>query len=160
MLFSTSRKAGAKTRALARDLSYVIPRAAYLSRGKSSLEDVLDRARGHGHLLVGIIEESHGNPSMLHCIQCTDREWKRLAYCALSVHKLRKEFKSKKQRAALLKLEFSLPQFLAFFKKLGIASQADADLVAKESNNTISFFEDGKEVGPRVSLGAIHYVQG
>jgi rRNA maturation protein Rpf1 len=157
MFFTTSRKAGLKTRAFARDITKSFPHSHFFSRGKSSLDIVLEHARFEGHSFLCIVKENHGNPSELHFLSVMKNDWKPFVTCSITVAKLRKELSKSRKAFPSIHLQLSSLPIKKVFKELHFDSTSDADLVVKERENMLRFYAEEKELGPRFSITRIHY---
>ena len=65
LLVTTSRKPCQKTRVLARTLANLIPESEYTTRGKASINTLIQVAQNKGYETICIIGEQHGNPNNL-----------------------------------------------------------------------------------------------
>ena len=155
MLFTTSRKPGRKTRAFARDLSQSLPSASYVSRGKSSLPGLIEKAGYEGHNYLLIVLEDHGNPVGLRGIKAGE-DWQHAFEVKLKVAKIRQELgKSKfKAKEIRFKAQGKLKQLLTL---LGVSSDNEAELSLEAKQGLVRFYLDRKEIGPRFKVEMISF---
>ena len=75
ILISTSRKPSRNTRIVARILGNMIPFSMYVTRGKKTVEDLIDYSRNKGLKKVAIIHDQKGNPGEIQFIKVTKTNW-------------------------------------------------------------------------------------
>jgi len=154
LLITTSRKPCARTRTLAKDIQHLLLDSNYANRGKSSLDHVAEIAstRGFDHVLI--IYDQKGNPSQFKFMEVFEDEWK-WAEPTINIKsvKLRREFEEyRRVKQGPIKIK----------DKLGIATlfsteeAEDANLTLSTDKNSISFFIDKTEIGPRMVIRSIH----
>ena len=147
-LFTTSRKPCARVRTLVKDLARLVPESETLSRGKQSVNDVAESARRMGYPRVAVVTEMHGNPRTIRVLSVSESGWEWLPkQFAVKGVRLCREFEARVRRAEALKAEDGI----GFSGALGVQSQ-DSGTVLKATNEAITFFQGGAEVGPRLSL--------
>ena len=155
MLFTTSRKPGSKTRAFARDLSYSLPSASYLSRGKSSLPALIEKANYEGHKFLLVVMETQGNPSQIRGIKLGE-DWVYAFEAQIKVAKIRKELGKSKAKAKELEIK-ARGNVLKLLKLLGLDSEKEANMRLEEKQGLIKFFLEKKEIGPRFKVEAVKF---
>ncbi len=147
-LFSSSRKPSARTRAFIKELARVVPGSEAIGRGKQPIEKLAEAARQKGYSRVAVVTEMHGNPHTLRVLDVDEEGWRWIGGVAFKSVKLAREFGGRTRRPDMIASSGSH----AFASLLGIKA-GDSSTVLQQSNSEITFFQDGKEVGPRMVLG-------
>jgi len=93
MLISTSRRPSTRTRSFVKELLGVIPLSFQVTRGKKSIEELIDIAILKGCRRLMIVESKDGNPSALSFMHIDKEDWKWLGVMDISVS-LRRETKT------------------------------------------------------------------
>ena len=157
MYFTTSRKPGLKAKAFARDLAKSFPQAHYFSRGKKSIAALASEARYNGQDLVVIVMERQGNPIGWQGLKVGEEEWSYSFQAKVKLLKLRKELGKAKHKLEELKLQVKdkdLKKLLAMFE---VKSEEEAGNLFKEEKKVLSFYSQGREIGPRFKLEAVAF---
>lgn len=92
MLISTSRRPSTRTRSFVKELLGVIPLSFQVTRGKKSIDELIDIAILKGCRRLMIVESKAGNPSALSFIHIDKEDWRWLGVMDISVS-LRRENK-------------------------------------------------------------------
>ena len=147
-LFTTSRKPCAKVRSFVKELVRLVPNSELISRGKQSVDSLAEYAKANGYPRVIVVTGMHGNPASIRALQVDESgwEWSQKKFFFKSV-KLSREFGIRVKAPDALNTEDGI----GFAKTLGI-EPGDSDTLLKATKNTITFFQDGQEVGPRMVL--------
>ena len=74
-LISTNRKPSLTTRRLVRQTAGMLPGSEYQPRGKSSIENLAERARAKGLSSLVLFYEQKGNPSRIEFIRVSPTGW-------------------------------------------------------------------------------------
>jgi rRNA maturation protein Rpf1 len=151
LIFTCSRKASRKTIQLAKDLSKSFPGAFYWSRGKKSINELVEATRYEGVKGLIVLTEEHGNPVSLRLIEVKEDSWDYSEELRIALIKLRKDLSSFKSKLVSLKLECSSLKLKSFLKKIALFDPESVN-VLKESKGVLSFYRNGKEIGPRLKL--------
>jgi len=124
----------------------MVPGSEPLSRGKQSIDSVAEKARQMGFPLVVVITDRHGNPASMRIMQVDEAGWQWCKQFTLKSVKLGREFGRVKKPDAL-----TIEGETGFAKALGIEAE-ESDTTLSATKDTITFFQGGEEVGPRLSL--------
>ncbi len=161
MIITTSRKPSRRTRSLGRDLECVLD-GKYVTRGKASIDVLVDRAINEGEYKVIIISDIHGNPGKIQVINATEDSWVwDPLILNLSGVSLQREVLSK-QGVKLKKVSFN---------SLSVSNETEHDVISyfglspiSESrnkmivkNSEISFYMGSREVGPKILIREWYY---
>ena len=147
-LFSSSRKPAARTRTFLKELVRIIPDSTLVGRGKQPIDAITEDARQQGYRRVAIVTEMHGNPHSIGIIDVDETGWHWLeGRVVMKSVKLSREFGSRVSHPNGIAVEGKSH----FAKALGI-EPAESNTIMKETDNAISFFQNGEEVGPRMVL--------
>ncbi len=135
-------------RSLLKDLVRVIPESESFSRGKQSIDDVVENARQAGFSIVVVVTGMHGNPRDIRFLQITESSWKWLPKTfVLKSVKLTREFETRSQRTDALDIEDNI----GFSESLGLEAE-ESETLLRATSNSISFFQNNEEIGPRMML--------
>ena len=75
LLITTCRKPCRNTRVFARNISYLLPGAEYVVRGKKSVYGLIEAARQKGLRRIAVISDYKGNPGEVEFIRLDKRDW-------------------------------------------------------------------------------------
>jgi len=152
-LFTTSRKPCARSRTLVKELARIVPGSATQSRGKKAIDDVAEDARHAGHTHVAVITESHGNPAAIRAFRVTEDGWRwHESEFLIKGLKLSRDFGNRVHRAD----EIAVDDTIGFANALGI-EHGEGDTELRAAKDSITFFQAGEEVGPRITLRGIRH---
>ncbi|MBR9707648.1 MAG: hypothetical protein GOV15_04395 [Candidatus Diapherotrites archaeon] len=169
VLLTTSRKPSNRTRTFSKEFSRFLPDGVYVSRGKLSIEGVIEKARDLGKQRVAVIFERFGNPSKILFISVTEDSWDRLSTLLLRGVSLSRESVNKKRFSdQVFDLSLRGPKELRstvvdLFGKESFTRDSDMFLVIKPSKgpsgegktSTWTFEFNGVEAGPRLNVSKI-----
>ena len=146
-LLSSSRKPCARTRTLLKDLTRLLPQSAIANRGKMSVEDLAETARGAGLNRVIIVCDSHGNPGEIRFVRVEEDEWSWLARLKVRSVKLAREYDEPSMpRADALSIEDGKIADL-----FGIEPE-ESGFELRSQGGVLSFWRDDAEIGPRLKV--------
>jgi rRNA maturation protein Rpf1 len=146
-LLSSSRKPCARTRTLLKDLTRLLPQSAIANRGKMSVEDLAETARGAGLNRVIIVCDSHGNPGEIRFVRVEEDEWAWLARWRVRGVKLAREYDEPAMpRAAEISVDDGKVAGL-----FGIEPE-ESGFELRSQGGVLSFWRDGSEIGPRLKF--------
>ena len=161
MIITTSRKPSRRTRSLGRDLERVLG-GKYVTRGKASIDTIVDRAVNDGEYRIIIISDIHGNPGKIQAISSTEDSWQwDPLILNLSGVSLQREVLSK-QGVNLKKVSFNDLSVLNETKH-DVVSYFGLSPIPESRNkmivkaNEISFFMGSREVGPKILVKEWYY---
>ena len=157
MLLTTSRNPSLKTKAFAKDLFKSFPKAVYVSRGKTSLEQLTEKARKQGKEVIVLVSEKHKLPARLQAIKVKEEGWQWFFEANLTVLKLRKDLSNLKQKFNSLKLKLKSRSAKKLLKALKIVSDEEARFELKEQKEVFSFFKGRQEIGPRFKVKVLRF---
>ena len=146
-LFSSSRKPAARTRTFLKELVRVIPNSELVGRGKQPIDALADKARQLGYSRVAIATEMHGNPHSIRVLDVDEASWRWLGQFTIKSVKLSRDFGKRVSRPEGILVEGRR----SFADALGIEPE-ESSTVLRETKEAITFFQNGKEVGPRMVL--------
>ncbi len=92
ILVSTSRRPSTRTRSFVKELLDVIPLSFQVTRGKKSIEELIDIAVLKGCRRLLIVESKDGNPAILSFMHVDKKEWKWIGIMYVTVS-LRREIR-------------------------------------------------------------------
>lgn len=154
ILLTTSRKPSKRTRRFARELSYVLPYALYIPRGKSSIEDLIRRAEERGFHRIIIIGETKGNPSIFRVL-VREKGWRWLAQAYITSVSLYVDMGLKPVRVVADGLTLRTDRFGRFLRDVfGVYEESDV-LALEERDGNVRFVYEKKEVGPRFRITGV-----
>ncbi len=154
ILLTTSRKPSNRTRRFARELSYTLPYALYMPRGKSSIADLIERAEEKGFHRIIIIGETKGNPSILRVLVREDR-WHWFAQAYITSVSLYVDLGLRPVRILADGLTLKTDRFSDFIRGVfGVYEESDI-LTLEERDGNIRFLYEGREVGPRFKITGV-----
>jgi rRNA maturation protein Rpf1 len=150
MLVSTSRGASHRTRAFAREFGSRVG-ALVVNRGQKTVDSLAEIARKRGMPRIVIITDLQGNPASMQFIRVREASWSWLAETILLGRaKLAAEFGRRASRSESVSAKDSI----GLCDLVGVEpEESDIELVA--DRKTITFFKNGKEVGPRVLVKSV-----
>ena len=147
VLITTSRKPCARTRTFIKEFARMLPDTVSVNRGKMGVEELAEFARAEGHSIVVVVTDAHGNPSSLRLLGIDESGWKPLDEIHLKSVKLRREFGINVPKPITLLVDDPA----GLLEHLGIES-GESEVTLSAGKDTITFFYNGNEVGPRMVL--------
>jgi rRNA maturation protein Rpf1 len=146
ILITTSRKPSKKTRSLAREFSHLIPFSTYTSRGKKSIEDLIELARSKGHNRICILKEKYGNPFKFDFINIEGGSWNYLENSIIfNLIKLQREII--KEKIMFDDIKFDGDQKIKMLFNI-FEESIDTKNIMCSKRGFITFVRNGKEIGP------------
>lgn len=138
------------------ELVRLVPGSAILARGKQSVDEVAESARAAGYQIVALVTELHGNPNEIRVMEVDEAGWRWLpeSFIVRSL-RLSREFGTRVHPPDALQVDGRS----LFAKSLGIEPE-ESDTAIREVGGTLTFLQDGKEVGPRMSIKAVRHEAG
>ena len=154
---TTSRKPSPRTRTFCKDFARVFPHSVYSSRGKASLDSVIEKARELGKEFIAIVFETNGNPSKIEFIKVSEDSWDWAKSLQLTGVSLSREISGKKIEIPTdLSISGKSKQLEEFLVEVfGLDYFIDeSEFQIKLTNKPlqITFTYDGKEVGPTLNV--------
>ena len=157
-LFSCSKKASAKARALAKSLAGVFPESLFVARADKSVDWLVSFARYQGLEFLVIVSPKAVNQFEWRGIRVLEDSWKE-SFAAL--FSLLKEAALRKLRVSELRLDVRDKKAARLFGQLVDPESAcvDAEFSLAEKEKVFSLFEGPREVGPRFSLEGVSFAE-
>lgn len=144
---TTSRKPGDNARAFVKDIGPLL-KAAYLTRGKSSLSEIIGSARYNGAERLYIITEYAGNPRQILEITIKPKTWEFSNTYFVTLHKLRKVVSEDRERIENVFYDVESKAVYELFKSSGVESDEDAKTRVIEKDGIVRVYSGKKEIGP------------
>jgi rRNA maturation protein Rpf1 len=144
ILITTSRKPCMASRRLARRLGMLIPHSIYVTRGKKSVDGLVDYARSEGLSKIILINDFHGNPGELRVIALSKKDWDwesnyiKLQHVKVSEKKPYKPFDSY--------IHIKGSQGKKFKDLFSMEEAEDADIIFTGESDYLSFEQKGQEL--------------
>jgi len=132
------------SRRVARRLSALVPHSIYLTRGKRSVDELIDYARTEGLRKIIFMNDYHGNPGEIRSISLGKNEWDwdkhylKIQNITVSENKPRKPFDS---YVAVKGKESNIFQDI-----FAMENEEDADIVFYGEADHFLFEREGKEL--------------
>ena len=152
---TTSRKPGRRVRTFAKDIAFLF-NAEYITRGKTSISDLIANARYNGKRFVLIVSEKDGNPKQLLVLEVNDKTWEWKEPYLLKVLATRSElYNAKNVRINDFKLETKNRMLLDLLGLLDVEENQDSECVIRDVNKGISIFYNNREIGPVFDISCV-----
>jgi rRNA maturation protein Rpf1 len=148
---TTSRKPGKNTRVFAKDFARLI-NAIYLTRGKSSIANLINTARYNGASDIYIITEKNGNPNQILHIEIVKKYWEFKESFTITLHKLTKTLTETKPKITCLQIATNNKPLRHILKINNIFSEEECEYIIKDVKEAVSLFHKDKEIGPRFEI--------
>ncbi len=149
---TTSRKPGIRVRSFAKNIAFLF-NANYVTRGKSSITDLVSNCRYNGVPFVIVITEQNGNPHQILLLCVTEKSWEIKETFFVNLLVARNELKSNNE---LRSKKFVYPgqskTLKWIIKILGVDTVDNSDLEVRDIKNGFSVFLCGKEIGPKFEI--------
>ncbi len=161
MIITTSRKPSRRSRTLGRDLERVLS-GKYVTRGKSSISTLVEKALSQGETRIILISDIHGNPGKIQAIRVfEDRwEWHPLIINLSGVSLQREVLVSqgvKIRKARLSSVHIVNKTSHDVIDYFDVANNPDSTNKMMVEDEAISFFMGSREIGPRIFVKGWYY---
>ncbi len=149
---TTSRKPINNSRIFAKEFGSIIG-AIYITRGKSSLSDMVSNARYNGAEKLYVITDYAGNPNQLIEISVGPKNWEISSTFNLKVYKLRKNFTNQENlRIKDVIFDPNSKPLMHIVRANGLEYNENSEYKIIEKNGVCSLYHLGKEIGPAFKL--------
>jgi len=149
---TTARKPSVRTRTFAKQLSFLFG-ADYITRGKTSISDLIADARYKGVEYVLIVTEKDGNPKQLLVMLVNDKTWEWRDSYFVKILRTRSEIsKQENVRIRSFSLQTKDLALNHLLNQFDLKLNDDSDYAIKDIKNGISVFFEKKEIGPSFAI--------
>ena len=138
-------------RLFAKELAPIL-KGTYMTRGKSSISDIISNARGSGVKRVFIFTGENGNPRQVLAIDINQKNWEFINTYFITLHKLRKVITDAKENVRDVKVDSNNKAIISLLRDANIKSYIDSEFVIKDKEKAISIYKNKKEIGPRFNI--------
>lgn len=148
---TTSRKPSINTRVFVKEFSSLVD-ASYITRGKSSISDLVSASRYNGVQKLYVVTDNQGNPNQLIEISIDHKNWEFSNVFRIKCFKLRKNIDSENYRIKDLNYTFEKGALRKLLRSAGVYPNEESLFEIKENNEIYSVYYKGKDIGPVFSL--------
>lgn len=149
---TTSRKPSVRVRTFAKQLGFLFG-AEYITRGKTSISDLIADARYNGIEYVIIVTEKDGNPRQLLVMLINNKTWEWRDSYFIKLLRTRLEIsKQDNLRIKSFNLQTKDLALNHLLNQFDLKLNNDSDYVVKDIKNGISIFLENKEIGPAFAI--------
>ncbi len=134
LLITTCRKPCRNTRVFARNISYLLPGAEYVARGKKSIYELIEAARQKGLRRIAIISDYKGNPGEMEFIRLDKRDWQ---WAETVVRVKSADYQKSKARVGDIAVEGKLKTTVIDLFDLEESEEPDIVLIADDKQITL-----------------------
>lgn len=151
LYITTSRKPSTNSRLFAKDLGNLL-KAEYLTRGKTSLAELIEITRYNGANKLFVITDKGGNPHQIIEITVDAKTWEFSNTYFINLHMLRKSFAEDKVKHEGLRFEILSRPMHHLIRAAGIYSNDDSSSELVDKDGIVTVFYKKKEIGPRFKI--------
>jgi len=148
---TTSRKPCTNSRVFAKDLGDLL-HAVYLTRGKSSLAELIATARYNGAQKLFIVTDQGGNPHQILEINIDAKNWEFANTYFVVLHKLRKIFTDKRVRMESISFGEVSRAMHHLLRAAEIYPDDESKYTLIDKDGLVSVYLGKEEVGPKFKI--------